>query len=341
MVVILHATTPGVTPAPTAYLAVDLFFLLSGFVLAHAYGAKLEAGDRVWRDFMAQRFLRLWPLYVLGLLAGLAIHLYGVAKGWRADDASALALAFIPNALFLPTLLGLPSEPFSEFPFNPPAWSLFSEMAVNLAFAYLATSRLRWGVQAACALGALALLAIALQNNGLDVGGDIGLTQLGLARATFSFFLGVLLYRYRERLSRMAAMPAWLASLLLALVCLAPVRAAAFDLLAVMVVFPALVALSAHEEPRGGAATVCTLLGKASFPLYVIHWPLLAGAELAYLQLGAGPLQSSPAALMAAIALTLAAALALGYADDWLRLRTRGLLAKPRGATRLSAEAPT
>src|ERR1041385_8149717 len=60
--------------APRGYLAVDLFFALSGFVLAYAYGAELARGGNI-RRFMVQRLIRLYPLYLIALLAGALLAL--------------------------------------------------------------------------------------------------------------------------------------------------------------------------------------------------------------------------------------------------------------------------
>ena len=341
MVMLLHATTPSSYPSPvqSAYLAVDLFFLLSGFVLAHAYGAKLAARFRVWRDFMGQRFLRLWPLYILGSLVGLALHVYSVWKGWRADSTASLINAFMTNAAFLPTIPPLASERYSGFPFNPPAWSLFSEMAVNLAFAYFAKLRRLAPLVVVTVLSGAFLVVAAVVYEGLWVGPDLGHTYVGLIRATFSFFLGVLIYQQRERLGRLGvSLPLPLALTILVVVCMAPgglgMTTAVFDLVVVMVLFPALLALSVSAEPRGMTAAISEALGKSSYPLYIIHWPLLAVAELAFLQLGAGELNEHPIALAAVVLLIFGVALVLGYADDWLRKRTRALLAPATPAKR-------
>jgi peptidoglycan/LPS O-acetylase OafA/YrhL len=333
MVMLLHATRQASYPSPvsSAYLAVDLFFLLSGFVLAHAYGARLAEGFRVWRDFMGQRFLRLWPLYIAGLLAGLLLHLYGLWKGWNTDGIASVINAFMTNAAFLPAIAPLESDRYAGFPFNPPSWSLFSEIAVNVAFAYFARFPRLAPFAVATVVSGVLLIVVSFSYQGLEVGPDLPHTHLGLIRATFSFFLGVLIYQHREPLRRLRiSLPLPLALAILAFVCMVPsglgMTTAIFDLVAVMVVFPALLALSVGAEPRGVVAGGSEILGKASYPLYIIHWPLLVAAEIAFLQLDIGGLREHPAALMAVVLLIFGAALALGYADDWLRKRTRALI---------------
>ncbi len=60
----------SLTPIQDGGLAVDLFFALSGFVLAHAYEQKFERGMTAF-DFMKIRFIRLYPLYILALFISL------------------------------------------------------------------------------------------------------------------------------------------------------------------------------------------------------------------------------------------------------------------------------
>src|SRR5262245_45457012 len=67
---------------PGRYLAVDFFFVLSGFVLAHAYGERLQSQLSPWR-FMCIRMIRLYPLYLLGLMLGLVLPMIGALRGWN------------------------------------------------------------------------------------------------------------------------------------------------------------------------------------------------------------------------------------------------------------------
>ncbi|MGZ8408081.1 MAG: acyltransferase family protein, partial [Caulobacteraceae bacterium] len=120
---------------PSAYLAVDLFFALSGFVVAHAYGARMANGMGV-RAFLRARFVRLWPLFALGMAVGLSAY---VIRSLRFDefDLWALTKSFALQASFLPDLSTRTTDG-RMFPMNGPAWSLFFELAVNVVFAFTA-----------------------------------------------------------------------------------------------------------------------------------------------------------------------------------------------------------
>ena len=83
-VVALHLKDSlGISAPPASYLAVDLFFMLSGFVLAQAYGARLAGPLSPW-GFIRLRLIRLYPLYLAGLVVGAAVGLIdaGGPGGW-------------------------------------------------------------------------------------------------------------------------------------------------------------------------------------------------------------------------------------------------------------------
>src|ERR1700744_1024629 len=88
---------------PGSYLAVDIFFVLSGFVIAHAYEPRFAKGMRPTR-FFAIRIIRLWPLYIAGCLLGfLTLFL-------RGDADTSLLLAALPALFFLPRFVLLPGD---------------------------------------------------------------------------------------------------------------------------------------------------------------------------------------------------------------------------------------
>ena len=131
-VVSLHTKdVMGGLPFPRAYLAVDLFFIMSGIVIAYAYDRRL-AGEMTARQFMLARLVRLYPLYILGTViftAGIAI---GLASGipfelWNGDK---LLWAALPAFFMLPSY----AEGFSTlYPLNGPTWSLMLDLCVNCA----------------------------------------------------------------------------------------------------------------------------------------------------------------------------------------------------------------
>ncbi|WP_419816323.1 acyltransferase family protein [Glacieibacterium sp.] len=265
---------------PGSYLAVDLFFMISGFVLAHAYGERLNRDLSTGR-FMLARFIRLWPMYILGTLAVLFVHIAGTPAGqpvaWH---------GLVPSALF--GLFMLPTPPAvsgvtSPFPLNGPAWSLFWELTISIVFAVLGP-RMRAGRLAlVVAVGAGLLVATAGTFGSLDSGFDWSNFLGGGGRVVFTFFAGVAIYRVQQaRPSR--GVPAWIWAIVLGAVFaghVAPAWRAIYDVAMVVAVFPTIVYMGACREPQGWLRWLALALGKISYPLYVIQVALISGASLA------------------------------------------------------------
>jgi peptidoglycan/LPS O-acetylase OafA/YrhL len=239
---------------PHSHLAVDVFFLLSGFVIAHSYEAKLAQGRLGPVGFMGLRLLRLYPMYALAVL------LNGT---WRLASPADV----VRELLFIPT------SGEEIFPLVFVAWSLFYELVVNAMYAFARpalTTRRLFGVAAACFV---AVCVTGVHDGTFDFGWTGSLPGMveGCARATFGIFLGLALFRCRERLWRvLPALPAGAAiAAVVALLCAPSVgREWAFDAMA-LVLFPALVLIAARTEPP--AARVMFLLGAVSYPMYLLH----------------------------------------------------------------------
>ena len=193
---------------PQRYLAVDFFFVLSGFVLAHAYGPRLAAS---WPplSFMRVRLIRLYPLYLAGSLIGFSVAALGAIRGWGGDLSEVLVTAAF-GVFFLPTLLNMNSIGVL-YPLNGPAWSLFFELVANFFYALIA--RFLSGRMLALILSVSAvLLSIALFNHA-DVRGpgwQWSHFDAGLARVVFDFFVGVAIDRLWSSVG-IPALPWWAA----------------------------------------------------------------------------------------------------------------------------------
>jgi peptidoglycan/LPS O-acetylase OafA/YrhL len=259
------------------YLAVDMFFVLSGFVIAHAYDSRFERG-LTFRAFMKARVRRLYPIYLIGLVIAVACsfagNVHNLTYGQRAISF-ALGLA------------GLPSPPFDAwaalFPMNGPFWSLFFEFWVaNIAYAVFwrqIQGRVLFGL---VLISGIALLTAVFYFKNVDVGWTWPTFLGGAARVGFSFFAGVLLCRQHKRSGSTArGLPSWIFLAVAALVFAVPfhgVRKILHDVAAIFVVFPAIVYFGASaiaKRPRIGAA-----LGDVSYAIYAIHRPLLIPAAL-------------------------------------------------------------
>lgn len=271
----------GVRAFDHAYLMVDLFFLMSGFVLSAGYADRLTAGDRgLW--FMRARAIRLYPLAITGLLLGLAVNAVIAGRGHPAAETRPV-LMFALAAAFVPWLGG-----GLLVPLNGPVWSLQVEYWTNVAYGFLARRLTDQRLALAVAAFAAAL-ALIVSSNGVVDGGfannDPGRHAgtwsflIGWARIGFSFPLGVLLHRWWRRrrpgsasqLPRPILIPAILIG-----VSLCPTAPwTGLDLAFVCLGFPALLLWAAGSTPVGMAERACVALGRLSYGLYTVHAPIL------------------------------------------------------------------
>jgi peptidoglycan/LPS O-acetylase OafA/YrhL len=301
---------------PHADLAVDFFFVLSGFVIAHAYEQRL-ASSMTPLDFIRARLIRLHPLIMLGSAITLAILLArSVAHG--GDNLLNILEAAVAAVLFIP-YHHLRWK--AAFPLDGPTWSLFAEYAVNILFAiiciHLTPRRL-----CAMLLAGVAMLALLLVLNG-TVGNlwRIDTVDLSLLRVVYPFFAGVLVSRvYRERRFDFPTVSPWLTFSALLAILFAPSGSLdpAFEFVMIVFGFPLLIMMTARDSLSSAGAAVMSRSGALSYPIYILHFPI-AGA-LAPLILLWMPGRWAAAGVMIILSCALVASwLALRYFDEPVR----------------------
>jgi peptidoglycan/LPS O-acetylase OafA/YrhL len=271
-----HVPAPTIGPlTPGRYLAVDFFFVLSGFVLAHAYGRRLEAGFSP-AAFLKARLIRLYPLYVAGLCLGALLALLHMQEAWIHGNILKVLVVFTLGLFFIPCPPSFLPPDMALFPFDGPAWSLFFELAVNAVYAVFAAQLFGIRLGALLAFAAALLAVLAVSSGTLDGGWKWPNFSAGAARVAFSFFAGVAIYRLWSRRNLPGLHPAF-AFAILAIVFAVPAEGAwrpVFDATAALVIFPALVALSANSAPSEGAKRIFLTMGMLSYGVYVLHVPI-------------------------------------------------------------------
>ncbi|MFC3441654.1 acyltransferase family protein [Sphingobium rhizovicinum] len=267
MVLILHSAFIF----PSASLAVDLFFMLSGFVLAHGYGARLDNGEQRKR-FVIARLIRLWPLYLLGCLIAIPPAIGMALFNWSFWNFEVLALSIVTAPFFIL----LPYDSFS-IPLNPPGWSLCFELLANAVFLFTAT-RLKPTLFILALAGPLLLYGVYAYQ-----GGPTGWYSLwgAFARGFFSFFTGVLIYRlWSNGLLPRIRVPALLILAIVAAICMYdPPKHRIYFAAVLFVVNPLLIWLGGCATASGRTARLCALSGELSYPVYVLHVPIIMIVE--------------------------------------------------------------
>lgn len=268
------------------YLAVDFFFALSGFVLAHAYQSRFEKGLSAVA-FMRLRFIRLYPMYMAGLAIALALALYlKLTGGEWASWKKILAIAGF-SVLFLPTPRSFGQDDLL-YPFNPPAWTLLFELVANAVYAVFARFLTPHVLVAVLLVfGPLVALLIPGEED-LGAGWKWSDAEIGLVRVLYGFFAGVLIYKLRDRF-HFPAVPAWGAALLLLAVLCSPVPDAWrrwFDVLACVLLFPALIVVAQGAVATGIAGRIASRLGIMSYGVYVLHQPIFRVLDSFWTRIG-------------------------------------------------------
>ncbi|SDF13171.1 Peptidoglycan/LPS O-acetylase OafA/YrhL, contains acyltransferase and SGNH-hydrolase domains [Dyadobacter soli] len=329
IVVFFHLTEPLATSrldnvVNHGYLAVDFFFLLSGFVVGYAYD---DRWDRLTiGSFLLRCFKRLQPLVVLGMTLGAIGFYFTDSPIWpliHTVPAWKLIVVMLIGWTVLPIPLSMDIRGWQEMhPLNSVAWSLFFEYIANVLYALGLRKLSNKALACFVVLAGAVLLHFAVTSPNGDVTGGWTLNfehmRVGITRTIFPFFAGLLLSRV-ARPGQVKNAFLW-CSLLIAAVLLMPRIGGAehlwmnglFEAFCIIIVFPLIVYLGASGLVHGPMETrICKFLGDLSYPLYMTHY-VLVYFYVAWVSnhKGITLLEAWPYAL-----LTFAGAVALAYAS--------------------------
>lgn len=272
------------------YLAVDFFFLLSGFVIAYAYD---ERRSMSFATFAKRRLIRLHPMVVAGAVIGLACFLIDGGTDWFGHLATPgnIALAFFMTLVMLPVMPGWGADVRSNgemFPLNGPQWSLFFEYIGNIIYILLLRRLSTRALSVVVAVTGTILGYHVLQGGYLGEGWSFvdGGFWWGMLRMLFPYSLGMWLCRLymntRRSTSNIKPSTIFLICSALLLVLLPmpfvgdpmqPWQNGLYILLLTMVVFPVIIWIAANAGT--GSNRFCQFLGELSYPLYIVHYPLM------------------------------------------------------------------
>lgn len=275
------------------YLAVDFFFILSGFVVGYAYdsrwGKTLTLGG-----FFRRRLIRLQPMVIMGAVIGAASFLISGMERWDGTHATLWLtfLAFVCGCLMLPALPGMPREVRGNgemFPLNGPCWSLFFEYIGNIVYALL-IRRLSTRLLAVLSFAlccALTWFAVTDQSGygSIGVGWTVDRTNIlgGSLRMLCPFTMGILMSRIFKPMKNVRGAFWTSAALLLAIFHVPYIYSegalslnGVFEAACIIVVFPLVVWYAASGKTTDEASTrICRFLGDISYPLYIVHYPIM------------------------------------------------------------------
>ncbi len=271
------------------YLAVDFFFMLSGFVIGYAY-------DDRWNrmstgTFFKRRLIRLQPMVVMGSIVGAALFWFQDAPCYPAMEgvsAGAVLLVMLLGCTLLPLPLKWDIRGWMEMhPLNGPAWSLYYEYIGNILYALFIRKFSKTALTVLVAIAACFTVHRCLTAPAGDIVGGWALNweqqYVGLVRLMYPFFGGLLLSRLGW-LIRTRKNAFWWCSLMIVVVLSVPRIGGEdgywmnglYEAFCIICIFPVIVSMGAGGRITGRrSAAVCKFLGDISYPVYITHYPLV------------------------------------------------------------------
>lgn len=269
------------------YLAVDFFFILSGFVIGYAYDDRWKR--MTIKEFIKRRLIRLHPMVVMGAVIGAVMFYTQGCSVWDVTKVSIgiLLLSMLLNALLIPMTTGFEIRGVGEmYPLNGPSWSLLFEYIGNLLYVFfirkLSTVALSvlvllaaFGLGIFAIFGPLGDICVGYAMTGENIVG-------GFLRLLFSFSAGLLMSRLFNPVRIKGAF--WIGGISIVMLAAVPRIGGSenlwmngiYDTVCVVLLFPLIVWLGASGKTTDRVtARICTFLGDISYPLYMVHYPFI------------------------------------------------------------------
>ncbi len=275
------------------YLAVDFFFILSGFVIAYAYDDRWAKKKLTLKSFFKRRLIRLHPMVIMGAVIGLIAYLMQGGVTWEGTHVgiSMVTVAFLCAMFFIPAIPGAGYDVRGNgemFPLNGPAWSLFFEYIGNILYA-LFVRRLsdKWLAVLVAVLGVAVVWYTTTDAAGYGMFGvgwtlDVANFFGGLIRMLFPFTMGMLIQHHFKPIKIRGAF--WICSVILVVLFHVPFIEGneyiclngLYEAFCIVCVFPLLIWMAASGVTTDKFSTgICKFLGDISYPVYIVHYPLM------------------------------------------------------------------
>ena len=285
----------AITTFNHGHLGVDLFFMLSGFVISYAYDDRWQRTPNplTLKEFFKRRLIRLHPMLIMGAIIGFTTFCLQGGVKWDGTPTpmSWSLVALVLTMFFIPAYPGAPYELRGNgemFSLNGPSWSLFFEYIGNLLYAlFIRRLSNRALAVLTAALGVAWCWFVTTDVSGYDMIG-IGWTLDtvnffgGLLRMMFPFSLGMVMARNFKPVKIKGIF--WIAWAVLFGLFSVPAFAkcgavsinGVYEFACILFVFPAIVWLAASGETTGKLSSAfCKFLGDISYPLYIVHYPVM------------------------------------------------------------------
>ena len=286
------ATSPLDQHFNHGYMAVDFFFILSGFVIGYAYDDRWKSTLTV-KGFFKRRLVRLHPMVIMGAVLGLAAYCIQGCIRWDGTQvaSSAVIAAFVLSLFLLPVIPGSSADVRGNnemFPLNGPSWSLFFEYIGNILYALFIRKFSTRVLTAVVIVSGICLAAFGIGN--LSGYGHLGVGWSmtgynfpgGLLRMIFSYSAGLLMSRVFRPMKVKGAF--WICTLALVVLFSVPRIGdegnmwlnGLYESFCATAVFPLLLWIGASGKAADGMTSrVCRFLGDISYPVYVVHYPFM------------------------------------------------------------------
>ena len=281
------------------YLAVDFFYVLSGFVLGYAYDDRWDKMS-YW-DFYKRRLIRLHPMVIAGSLLGMCYFFLGEcinSPNIESVNPLYFFLTIIMSILMIPCPAQMDIRGWGETnSFNGPNWTLTYEYIVNILYS-LIFRRLHTIIIGILTLASTLLLVNLTcnfdifnvmnerENNKYTVIGGWSLTScelcVGFTRLFYPYFAGYLVYRLKLKI-RIPYSFIICSIILITFLSMPrlekegyPIFNGIYEAIVIILIFPLVIIIGAGDTTKNEILTkICKFIGELSYPIYITHYPII------------------------------------------------------------------